>query len=133
VTVETRSQLRVRYAETDQMGIAYHGAYFVWFEVARVDFLRENGFVYRDLEEAHNLHFPVIDAQVQYLRPALYDDPLEIRTRLDAISGARISFTYAVHREPDAPPLATGRTGHAAVDENGRPCRIPAAMRQSLS
>jgi acyl-CoA thioester hydrolase len=131
--VLSRSQVRVRYAETDQMGIAYHGAYFVWFEVARVDYLREHGFTYRELEEKEDLHLPVIEAQARFLKPTFYDDVLEIRTRLTEISGARVSFEYAVHREVDAPAVATGRTAHAAVDKRGRPRRFPEALRQQLS
>jgi acyl-CoA thioester hydrolase len=131
--IETRSQVRVRYAETDQMGITYHGAYFVWFEVARVDYLREHGLTYRELEEREDLHLPVIEAQARYLKPAFYDDLLEVRTRLTGLSGARISFEYAVHRGAEEAPLATGRTEHAAVDKTGRPRRFPEDLRRRLS
>jgi acyl-CoA thioester hydrolase len=132
LSLVSASTVRVRYAETDQMGITYHGAYFVWFEVGRVDYLRERGFTYRELEEKEDLHLPVIEAQARYLKPAYYDDVLEIRTRLTELSGARVAFEYAVHRASD-PPLATGRTAHAAVDKRGRPRRLPEALRQRLS
>jgi acyl-CoA thioester hydrolase len=128
----SRSQFRVRYAETDQMGIAYHGAYFVWFEVARVDYLRELGLTYRDLEEREGLRLPVIEAQARYLKPTLYDDLLDVHTRVVELSGARVSFEYEVHREGSEGPLATGRTAHAAVDKNGRPRRFPAVLRERL-
>ncbi len=126
------SRLRVRYAETDQMGVAWHGSYFAWFEVGRTDLLRERGLSYRELE-ADDLHLPVIEASARYLRPARYDDLLEIRTRVAAHSGARVSFDYAIHAEGSAQPLATGFTAHAAVDGRGRPRRLPAELRRLLA
>ena len=133
MSTESRSQVRVRYAETDQMGITYHGVYFVWFEVARVDYLRERGIRYRDLEEREDLHLPVIEAQARFLKPSYYDDVLEVRTRLAELSGARASFEYEVHREGTEGPLATGRTGHAAVDRKGRVRRFPEEFRRRLA
>ena len=124
------STVRVRYAETDQMGIAYHGNYFAWFEVGRTDLLRGRGMTYRDLEKA-GLRLPVIETAARFIRPALYDDVLEIRTRLTALSGARIGFSYEVHRD-GAGPLATGETSHAAVDLAGRPRRLPEDLRRRL-
>jgi acyl-CoA thioester hydrolase len=129
----SRSEVRVRYAETDQMGITYHGVYFVWFEVARVDFLRERGLRYRDLEQNEDLHLPVIDCQARFLKPSYYDDTLEIRTTLVEVSGARLSFEYEVHREGTEGALATGRTGHAGVDGKGRARRFPEVLRRSLA
>lgn len=131
--VQSRSQLRVRYAETDQMGIAYHGAYFVWFEVARVDYLREHGLTYRELEQKEDLRLPVIEAQAAFLKPSYYDDLLEVRTRLTSLSGARVSFEYAVYRHGEEALLATGRTAHAALDHRGRPRRLPASLRERLA
>ena len=130
---ECRSALRVRYAETDQMGIAYHGAYFVWFEIARVDYLREHGLTYRDLERTEDLRLPVIEAHARFLKPSYYDDELEVRTRLTQVSGARVSFEYSVHRHGNEEVLATGRTSHAAVDSRGRARRLPEPLRQLLS
>jgi acyl-CoA thioester hydrolase len=130
--VESRSVLRVRYAETDQMGVAYHGNYFAWFEVGRTDLLRERGLTYRELEK-QDLRLPVIEAHARFLRPALYDDVLEIRTRLAGLSGARVSFSYEVHRSAEAGPIATASTSHAAVDGTGRPRRLPAELRKRLA
>jgi acyl-CoA thioester hydrolase len=132
MTVASTSRLRVRYAETDQMGVAWHGGFFAWFEVGRTDLLRERGLTYRELEK-EDLRLPVVEAQARYLRPALYDDVLEIRTTLRAVSGARVSFDYAVHREGEAEPLATGMTSHAAVDARGRPRRLPSELRSLLA
>lgn len=132
MTLRSTSRLRVRYAETDQMGVAWHGGYFAWFEVGRTDLLRERGLTYRELE-TRNLRLPVVEVQARYLRPALSDDLLEVRTTLRAVSGARVSFDYAVHREGDDKPLATGMTEHAAVDGAGKPRRLPSELRGLLA
>jgi acyl-CoA thioester hydrolase len=124
--------VRVRYAETDQMGVAWHGEYLAWFEVGRTDLLRDLGCTYRDLE-AQGLRLPVIEMQARFLRPALYDDVLEIRTLVADLGGARMSFDYEVRREGTAGPLASGSTTHAAVDLQGRPRRLPEDLRRRLS
>ena len=126
------STVRVRYAETDQMGVAWHGHYLAWFEVGRTDLLRRTGVTYRELEEG-GLRLPVIGTQMSFLRPALYDDLLEIRTVVAEMRGARVRFDYEVHREGSAGPLATGATEHAAVDAQGRPRRLPQELRRLLS
>jgi len=113
------------------MGIAHHAEYFAWFEVGRTDLLRECGLPYRDLEK-RGLRFPVIGAEARFLRPAYYDDVLEVRTALDALSGARIAFRYEILREGAPGPLATARTEHAAVDGDGRPRRLPDDVRERL-
>ena len=128
---EASSTLRVRYAETDQMGVAWHGQFFAWFEVGRTDLLRRYGCTYRDLE-AQGLRFPVIEAAARYLKPARYDDVLEVRTRLTSLGGARLSFAYEVHRDGTEGPLATGSTVHAALDAEGRPRRLPEDLRRRL-
>jgi acyl-CoA thioester hydrolase len=118
--------LRVRYAETDQMGVVYYANYFVWFEVARAELLRAQGWTYREMETMGVL-LPVIDATCEYLRPARYDDEIEIRTGGELLSPVRMSFSYEVRVVGDGRDdlVATGRTLHAAVDRNGRPCRLP--------
>lgn len=125
------SFLRVRYAETDQMGVAWHGSYFAWFEVGRTELLRERGMTYRELEE-QDLFLPVVEARAAYCRPARYDDALAVHTRVASHSGARVAFEYEVRREADESPLATGFTAHAAVDGLGKPRRLPAALRRLL-
>jgi len=124
--------VRVRYAETDQMGIAWHGEYLAWFEVGRTDLLRGCGCTYRELE-AQGLRLPVIEVRARYLRPALYDDVLDIHTRLTDLGRARVSFDYEVRREGTEGPLATGSTSHAAIDLRGRPRRIPEDLRRMLA
>jgi len=125
------SKVRVRYRETDQMGVAWHGEYFAWFEVGRTDLLRQRGCTYRELEE-RGLRLPVVEAQARYRRPVFYDDLLEIRTRVTRLQGARVDFAYEVHREDTQGPLATGATAHAALDPRGRPRRLPEDLRRRL-
>jgi acyl-CoA thioester hydrolase len=132
VSAESHSSVRVRYAETDQMGVAYHGNYFAWFEVGRTDLLRNLGVTYRDLEEG-GLRLPVIEVRARFLRPALYDDILDIHTRVASLGGARIGFEYEVRKDGSDAPLATGSTAHAAVDGHGRPRRLPEDIRRRLA
>jgi acyl-CoA thioester hydrolase len=113
------------------MGVAYHGGYFAWFEVGRTDLLRGRGLTYRELEH-EGLRLPVIETHARFLRPAFYDDTLEIRTELQALSGARVAFAYEVHRAGTDGPLATASTAHAAVDLKGRPRRLPEDLRRRL-
>jgi acyl-CoA thioester hydrolase len=125
------SRVRVRYAETDQMGVVYHANYFVWFEVGRTDLLRSSGWSYRELE-AEGVSLPVIQAHCDYRWPARYDDELEIRTTGAVMSHVRVEFTYEIVRVVDRMSLVTGHTVHAALDRDGRPCRLPARVRALL-
>ena len=117
-----RTRVRVRYADTDQMGVAYYANYLVWFEVARTEWLRDGGWSYREME-ADGVSLPVIEAHCDYRRPARYDDELEVRTQATLLSQIRIRFDYEVVRQGSV--LSTGHTVHAAVDPAGRPCRLP--------
>lgn len=128
-TPSCTSTLRVRYAETDKMGVAYYANYFVWFEVGRADLLRSLGWTYREMEHA-GVSLPVIEAHCEYRRSALYDDELEVRTEGRMLSPVRMEFTYQVWRHADAVLAASGRTVHAALDPAGRPCRLPERIRQ---
>ena len=132
VVPSSSSTLRVRYAETDKMGVVYYANYFVWFEVARADLLRSLGWSYREMEHA-GVSLPVIEAHCEYLRPARYDDELEIRTEGRMLSPVRMEFTYQVRLAADQTVAASGRTVHAALDQNGRPCRLPARIREVFS
>ena len=126
------SRLKVRYAETDQMGVVYYANYFVWFEVGRTDWLRAAGSNYRTME-AEGYSLPVIEAQCSYRESARYDDDLEVRTVAAMMSPVRVQFTYELVRVGDGATLATGTTLHAALDRSGRPCRLPAPLRTMLS
>ena len=123
------SVVRVRYAETDKMGVVYYANYFVWFEVGRADLLRSLGWTYREMEHA-GIALPVIEAHCDYRRPARYDDEIEIRTRGRMLSPVRMEFTYEVARRGDETVVASGRTVHAALDGAGKPCRLPDRIRQ---
>jgi acyl-CoA thioester hydrolase len=126
------TRVRVRYAETDRMGVVYYANYFVWFEVARTDWLRDTGWSYRAME-AEGTTLPVIESHCEYRRPAHYDDELDICTRATLLSPVRIRFDYDVARPQDAQPLASGYTVHAALDTSGRPCRLPDRVRAMLT
>ena len=123
------SSVRVRYAETDKMGVVYYANYFVWFEVARTDLLRTLGWSYREMELS-GVSLPVIEAHCEYARPARYDDEIEIRTTGRMLSPVRMEFNYEVRLTTDATVAATGRTTHASIDQSGRPCRMPERIRE---
>jgi acyl-CoA thioester hydrolase len=123
------SQVRVRYAETDKMGVVYYANYFVWFEVARADLLRSLGWTYREMEGA-GVALPVIEAHCQYRLSVKYDDELEVRAEGRMVSAVRMEFSYEVVRKGETAVAASGRTVHAAVDANGRPCRLPERIRR---
>ena len=121
---ETTSSVRVRYAETDKMGVVYHSNYLVWFEIGRTDWLRATGRSYRELE-ANGVQLPVIEAHCEYRQGARYDDDVEIRTRARKVSRVRIQFEYQATRRADGCVLATGHTVHVTIDRDGRPVRMP--------
>lgn len=121
---QTSSNVRVRYAETDKMGVVYHANYFVWFEIGRTDWLRDTGWTYRDME-ADGIQLPVIEAHCEYRQGARYDDDIEIRTRAKKLSPVRVQFEYEAIRRADHVLLATGHTVHATIDREGRPMRMP--------
>jgi acyl-CoA thioester hydrolase len=106
------------------MGVVHHSAYLAWMEVARTDFLRERGLPYRALEE-RGFRMPVLGVDVQYMRPALYDDEILVIARLARAGGVRFTFEYEVSRPSDGLLLARGRTEHASTDHAGRPKRLP--------
>ena len=130
--VSGSTRIRVRYAETDQMGVVYHGNYFAWFEVGRVELLRQLGWSYKALE-SDGISLPVIEATCQYRHPARYDDELEIRTTCRMMTALRVEFTYELVRLQDERVLAAARTTHVAVNRDGRPCRLPGALRETFA
>lgn len=122
--IESRTQVTVRYVETDMMGVVYHGNYLPWFEVGRTTLLKELGLPYRQLEE-EGFRLPVLEVSARYLRPAVYDDTVTIVTRLHDRPLLRIRLDYEVRRGDEL--LATGHTVHAFIDREGRPVRPPAS------
>jgi acyl-CoA thioester hydrolase len=118
--------LRVRYAETDKMGVVYHTNFAIWFEVGRVELLRHLGFEYSEMETQDNCHIPVVDLRVRYKSPALYDDEVVIRTELKNARRSLLHFGYEVKRcNGDQALLATGETTHIIVDRDLRRCQLP--------
>ena len=113
------------------MRVVYYANYFVWFEVGRCELLRGLGRDYAELE-ATGIMLPVIEAHCDYRRSARYDDELTILTRGELLSPARVRFDYEVSRASDEAVVAVGRTVHAAVDQRGRPVRLPAEVRAVL-
>lgn len=121
--IESRAEVVVRYAETDMMGVVYHGNYLPWFEVGRTMLLKEMGLAYRQLE-ADGYRLPVLEVSAKYLRPAVYDDTITIVTILREKPLLRIRLEYEVRRGDEL--LATGWTVHAFIDRDGKPVRPPA-------
>jgi len=130
--VTSVTTVRVRYAETDRMGVVYYANYFVWFEVARADLLRTLGWSYREMEET-GVHLPVIEAQCEYRRPARYDDEIEVRTEGRLTSPIRLEFAYQLTVKGQLETAAAGRTVHAALGRDGRPCRLPERLRAAFA
>lgn len=114
------------------MGVVYYANYLVWFEVARTDLLRSLGWTYREME-ASGVALPVIDAECRYRRPARYDDEMAIRTEGRVISPVRLEFHYEVRTTASPDLVASGRTAHAAVGKDGRPCRLPERVVEALA
>ncbi len=118
-----QTSFRVRYAETDQMGVVYHSNFVIWFEVGRVEMLRQLGFTYREMEKQDGTHIAVVDMRCRYKAPARYDDMVTIRTRLVNVRDSLLHFGYEVVREEDGTVLAEGETVHLVVDSEFK--RIP--------
>ena len=116
--------IRVRYAETDQMGVAYYANYLVWFEVGRSEFCRERGFRYAELE-ALGYKLVVTDAHCRYRNSARYDETVVVRTRLKGVNKRMITFGYEVLRKDQEEVVAEGETRHICVDSNGKTKSLP--------
>ena len=127
------AEIRVRYADTDQMGVAYYANYLVWFEVGRTDFCRQRGFAYRDMEKQDGLCIIVAEVRCRYHAPARYDDEIEVFTRLSAMRRRVITFEYEVRRQNDGDLLAEGETVHVITDMSGRPRALPDKYRKLLA
>jgi acyl-CoA thioester hydrolase len=121
--------IRVRFDEVDTMGIVHHPRYLVYFEIARTAFLRDIGLPYKRLIDS-GTHLTVLEAGARYLKPAVYDDVLDIVTRCTECTRVRLTLEYEVRRGAEV--LATGLSRHAAVDDDGRPKRLPTEVREGL-
>jgi acyl-CoA thioester hydrolase len=123
---------RVRYAETDQMGVVYHANYFVWFEVGRVEFLRGLGFSYREMEQNDACFIAVVDARCRYKAPARYDDEVIVRTHLKNVRESLVHFGYELLRASDGLLLAEGETMHVVTDAEMKRRTIPEKYMQAF-
>jgi len=124
--------VRVRYSETDKMGIVYHANYIVWFEIGRTEFCRAAGFPYSAMEEQGVLIL-VTGVDCRYRRSASYDDEVTIRTRMGDTGSRGLSFFYEIVRSDDGTLLAEGSTRHIFVDGSGKPITIPSAIREAFA
>ncbi|HEV2350222.1 MAG TPA: thioesterase family protein [Terriglobia bacterium] len=125
----TSTEFRVRYAETDQMGIVYYANYLVWFEIGRTDFCRQVGFAYRDMEAEDGLYIMVAEARCRYKAPARYDDEIIVRTRVSSCRKRVLVFEYEIYRKANDELLASGETVHVITDRDGRPRALPEKYR----
>jgi len=122
-------ELRVRYAETDRMGVAHHTYYLVWFEAGRTDYMRERDVRYRDLEEK-GIFLPVSEYSCRMMRSAKYDDLITVRTSVESLKSRQVTFNYRVMHGKKL--LATGKTVHICTDKNARPILIPDWIKEGL-
>lgn len=125
-----RSHIRVRYAETDAMGVAHHAAYLVWFEVGRTDYMASRGLPYRECE-ARGIHLPVSEASCRYLSPLRFADELRLHTRLVEMRSRSLELSYLLY-DGQGRLAASGRTLHVCTDAEGRARRIPEWMREAF-
>jgi acyl-CoA thioester hydrolase len=125
-------QLRVRYAETDQMGVVYHSNFFIWMEIGRVELMRSLGFEYKQMEVEDDCHLPVVDARCRYKSPAHYDEQVIVRTELRNLRGSLIHFGYNILRQEDGAVLAEGETTHLVVNSRMEKRMLPERYRQGF-
>jgi acyl-CoA thioester hydrolase len=125
--------VRVRYAETDRMGVVYHANYLVWFEIGRTEFCRARGVAYREMEENDRAFLVVAESYCRYKAPAYYDDELVIRTHITELRRRSVRFGYEVVRLSDGQIIAEGETGHVVTDPTGRVISMPENYRAALS
>ena len=123
--IVNETRIRVRYAETDQMGVVYHANHFIWFELGRVELLRQIGFSYKEMEREDNCFIAVVDARCRYKAPALYDDEVLVRTYLKNVRESVIHFGYELLRPADGTLLAEGETTHIVADAQMRKTTLP--------
>src|SRR5579863_10182031 len=119
------TRIRVRYAETDQMGVVYYANYLVWMEVGRVEYCKARGFRYRDMELDDGIFLAVAEATCRYSSPARFDEEVIIRTWIDQAGTRMVWFGYEMRLSADGRKLATGQTKHVYLDRDLKPCRLP--------
>ena len=125
-------RLRVRYAETDKMGVVYHSNFFIWMEIGRVELMRELGFDYKQMEIEDDCHLPVVDARCRYKSPAYYDEEILVRTELRNLRGSLMHFGYEIMRLTDGAILAEGETTHIVVNAGMEKRQLPHRYRAAF-
>jgi len=126
------AKVRVRYAETDQMGVVYYGNYFVWFEIGRVELMRALGFEYKLMETEDDCFIVVAEASCRYRQSAKYDEILRVRTRISQAGNRVVKYAYEILRDYDGALLATGETTHVICGKDGRPKQLPQKYREKF-
>lgn len=124
--------LRVRYAETDKMGVVYHSNFFIWMEIGRVELMRSLGFDYKQMEVQDDCHLPVVDARCRYKSPAYYDEELAVRTELRNVRDSLIHFGYHILRRSDGTLLAEAETTHIVVNAKMEKRSLPERYRKAF-
>lgn len=124
--------VRVRYAETDQMGVVYYGNYFIWFEIGRVELMRSLGFEYKLMETEDDCFIVVAEASCRYRQSAKYDELLRIRTRIAQAGNRVVKYSYEILRDADSALLATGATTHVICGKDGKPKQLPEKYRNKF-
>jgi acyl-CoA thioester hydrolase len=119
------ARIRVRYSETDKMGVVYHANYLVWFEIGRTEYCRARGFSYRDMEEQEDAFLVVAESYCRYKSPAFYDDEIVVRTRINEMKKRSLRFGYEIYRFTDGKILAEGETTHVVTDSDNRVRSFP--------
>lgn len=132
IAVTGETTIRVRYAETDQMGVVYHSNFIIWFEVGRVELLRQMGFSYKEMEQQDDCHIAVVDVRCRYKAPARYDEQIVVRTELKNLRDSLLHFGYTVTRAADGTVLAEGETTHIVVDSNFAKRPLPEKYRAAF-
>ena len=134
MTLISRAKLRVRYAETDQMGVVYYANYFVWCEIGRVEFFRQLGYDYKQMELEDDCHLPVVEASCRYRSPARYDEEILVETRITALRGPVLKFGYRLLRvDPDGERiLADAETVHVSVDKQMQKRNLPEKYTEAI-
>jgi len=128
----SETRLRVRYAETDKMGVVYHSNHFIWFEIGRVELLRQMGFSYRDMEDKDGRFIAVVEAKCRYRAPVFYDDEVIVRTKLLNVRESVIHFGYELQRVNDGGLIAEGETTHIVTDSNMKVSALPEKYLQAF-
>jgi len=124
-------RLRVRFEETDTLQVVYYSKYLVWFEVGRINLLREIGLPYNDWA-SHGVHTPVVQAHVDYHAPARFDDEVLVKTRIASVGRSSMRFENEVYKLPEMKLLCTGHTVHTMIDGDGKPMKVPDDVRSKM-